>query len=355
MRKHSVTVLWFALLCAALVVSVILTVSIGAVKIAPETVYRMLYTQLTAGNALDSDLWTRAQYHIVWDIRLPRVFMGLAAGAGLAMCGAAMQALVLNPIADPFILGVSSGASAGAALALLSSFNFKSMGGGTSLVSLMAFLGALLASGLVYSMSRAGGGFRILPVALLLSGTAINAVMGAVTNLLIFLAKSPESIATVYYWQMGSIASAQWKTLPVPLAAVCLGGLGFFLCGTQFNLMMLGDEDASALGIQVNRFRTAMMFIVALVVASLVSVTGVIGFIGLMVPHLVRMLFRTSDNRIIIPGSALCGALYLIWADTGARRLFGSTEVPLGIITAFVGAPFFVFLLIRRRMTGHGA
>jgi iron complex transport system permease protein len=352
MKKRPVTVLIFIILCAALFVSVVFTVSIGAVKIAPDTVYRMLYTQLTAGNAIDSGLWTRAQYHIVWDIRLPRVFMGVAAGAGLAMCGAAMQALVLNPIADPFILGVSSGASAGAALALLSSLSFY---GGASLVSLMAFLGALLASALVYSMSRVGGGFRILPVALLLSGTAINAVMGAVTSLLIFLAKSPESIATVYYWQMGSIASAQWKTLPLPLIAVGAGGVGFCLCAAHFNLMMLGDEDAAALGIHVNRFRTAMMFVVAFMVASLVSVTGVIGFIGLMVPHLVRMLFRTSDNLIIIPGSALLGALYLIWADTGARRSFGSTEVPLGIITACVGAPFFVFLLIRRRMTGQGA
>jgi iron complex transport system permease protein len=158
----------------------------------------------------------------------------------------------------------------------------------------------------------------------------------------------------VYYWQMGSIAAAQWKTLPPPFFATGIAAVIFFLCAPRFNLLMLGDEDAAAMGMNVNLFRTGMMLAVAFVVGSLVSVTGVIGFVGLMVPHLVRMMLRTSDNHLVIPASILFGALYLIWADTGARGLFGSAELPLGIITAFIGAPFFVSLLIRQRLTGQG-
>jgi iron complex transport system permease protein len=350
-RKKSRIAVLVVVLAIVLCVSVIWTISIGPVKIPPETVYMILRKQLLSGDALVSELWSKAQFHIVWDIRVPRVLMGMLTGAGLAMCGAVMQALVLNPIADPFILGVSSGASAGAALALLTPVAWF---GGTGQVTIMAFLGAIAASVLVYTMSLIGSGTRLQAVAVLLSGTAVNAIMTAVTNFLIFLAKSPESIATVYYWQMGSLASAQWQTLFLPMRAVIVGAVIFMLCGTRFNLLMMGDEDAIALGVRVHRFRTLMMLVVALVVASLVSVVGVIGFVGLMIPHLVRMLIGASDNRIVIPVCVLMGALYIIWADAGARGLFESVEVPLGIITAFIGAPFFVSLLLRQRLIGKG-
>lgn len=341
----------FAALLLLLLVSVVLTISIGSVDLDAATVYGILQKQLTQGNAADSPLWTKGQYHIVWDIRVPRVLMGLLTGAGLAVCGAAMQAIVINPIADPYVLGVSSGASAGAAFALLTPIALFQ---GGQQVTVFAFIGAILASGLVYTMSRLGRGASIQPASLLLSGTAINAVMTAVTNLLIFLAKSPESIATVYYWQMGSIASAQWKTLPVPTVGVALGITVFCLSATRMNLMMMGDEDATAMGVNVNRFRRVTALFVAFVVASLVSVTGVIGFVGLMIPHLVRMLMGTSDNRVVLPGCALFGALFLVWADAGARSFFGAAELPLGIITAFTGAPFFIFLLVKQRMAGRG-
>ncbi|MDR1105669.1 MAG: iron ABC transporter permease [Treponema sp.] len=344
----------FVLLAVALVISLILTVSIGSVRISANVAYKILKANLFSGNMgsiIESTEWTKSQFHIVWNIRAPRVLMGVFAGAGLAVSGAVMQALTLNPIADPFILGVSSGGSAGAALALLTTISFF---GGYGEVTIMSFLGASLASLMVYGMSRLGNSSRIQPVALLLSGAAVNAVMSAITNILIFLAKSPESIAAVYYWQMGSIASAQWKTLTLPAVAVAGSVLWFSLNGSRFNLLMMGDEDAIALGLNVNRFRTLMMLTVAFVIGSLVSVTGVIGFIGLMVPHLVRMALGVTDNRVVIPGCALFGAFYMIWADTGARGLLGATEIPLGIITAFAGAPFFIFLLLRQRMTGKG-
>ncbi|MDR1302930.1 MAG: iron ABC transporter permease [Treponema sp.] len=349
MKRRIVAV--FMLLPAVLIGSVVLTVSIGAVSIDAGVVYKILKVQLFGTAPAGGSEWTTPQFHIVWHVRVPRVLLGMFTGAGLAICGAAMQALTLNPIADPFILGVSSGGSAGAALALLTPIMLFS---GSGQVTVMAFIGASLASLLVYAMSRLGDSTRIQPVALLLSGTAVNALMSAVTNILIFLAKSPESIATVYYWQMGSIASAQWKTLPLPAFAVTGSILFFTLNGSRFNVLMMGDEDAVALGLNVQEFRTHMMLISAFVVGSLVSVTGIIGFVGLMVPHLVRMALGITDNRVVIPACALSGALYLIWADAGARGFFGAAEIPLGIVTAFVGAPFFVFLLLRQRMTGRG-
>ena len=204
-----------------------------------------------------------------------------------------------------------------------------------------AFLGALLSAWVVYFMAKMAGGGQLRPVTLLLSGTAVNAVMSAVTSFLIFLAKSPESIAAVYNWQMGSIAAAQWKNLALPAAGVLGGTAVFTACGGYFNMMMMGDEDAAAMGLAVRRFRFLMFALCSLVVASLVSVTGIIGFVGLVVPHMVRFLAGTSSNRLVMPLSALGGGIYLVWADALARSAFGAAELPLGIVTAFAGAPFF--------------
>ena len=172
--------------------------------------------------------------------------------------------------------------------------------------------------------------------------------MSAVTSFLIFLAKSPESIAAVYNWQMGSLAAAQWKTLLLPAVGTTTGIAVFTLCGTRFNMLMMGDEDAAAMGLRVKPFRALMFLVCAVLVASLVSVTGVIGFVGLVVPHAVRLLSGTSDCRAVIPLSALLGGIYLVWADALARSAFGAAELPLGIITAFIGAPFFLYLMARR-------
>lgn len=303
------------------------------------------------GAGIAGGLWSRPHYQIIWNIRLPRVLFGVFCGAGLAICGAVMQALVLNPIADPYILGVSSGASAGAAWALLMPLPFMA---GQYQTTLMALAGALFSSFTVYFMARAAGGGKLQPVALLLSGTAINAVMSAVTSFLIFLAKSPESIAAVYNWQMGSLAPAQWKTLTFPGLTVLAGLCLFIFNAGSLNLLMMGDEDAAALGVAVKAFRSLMFCVCSVIVASLVSVTGLIGFVGLVVPHIVRLLAGTNNNRIVLPLSALFGGTYLIWADAAARSAFGSAELPIGIITAFAGAPMFLYLMVKKRYGGAG-
>ena len=342
--------LMFPVLTVFLVFSVLYVVSIGSTQISLKTVYQILTDQIfLRGRGTEAGFFDRASYQIIWNIRFPRVLFGLCCGAGLSVCGAAMQALVLNPIADPFVLGVSSGASAGAAFALLVPIPvFR----GQYHTTTIAMIGALLAFLVVYEMAKAGGGGKIQPVALLLSGTAVNAVMSAVTSFLIFMAKSQESISAVYNWQMGSVASAQWNSLWIPMAGVMTGCIVFISQSGKLNLMMMGDEDAAAMGVNVKRFRSIMFVICAIVVASLVAVTGIIGFVGLMVPHLVRLLSGTSNNKIIIPLSALFGASYLIWADAAARSLFGAAELPIGIITAFTGAPFFFYLMMVRSRKG---
>lgn len=342
----------FLVLFAVLLFSIIYTISIGSTDIPFMSVFGIIKDHLFQNDReLEAGIWTVPFFQIVWNIRLPRVIFGVLCGAGLAICGAAMQALVLNPIADPYVLGVSSGASAGAAWALLMPLPFFE---GQYQTTIMAFAGAMLSAFVVYYMAKRAGGGRLQPVTMLLSGTAVNAVMSAVTSFLIFRAKSPESIAAVYNWQMGSLAAAQWRTLILPAVGVIGGCVIFTLCGNKFNMMMMGDDDATAMGLRVKTFRTLMFLVSSIVVASLVSVTGVIGFVGLVVPHVVRLAARTSDNRIIIPLSALLGGIYLVWADAFARSAFGAAELPLGIVTAFVGAPFFMFLMIKNGYGGSG-
>lgn len=349
-KQHLRNLAVLIILLVGLAVSVVGTISIGSAQIPVGHVYGILTDKLFHhGAGVAAGQWTTSEFQIVWNVRLPRVLFGVLCGAGLSICGAVMQCLVLNPIADPYVLGISSGASAGAAFAMLAPLPLFL---GTYQTTWTALLGAMLAAFVVYQMAKAGGGGQIRPVTLLLSGTAVNAVMSAITSLLVFLAKSQESIAAVYNWQMGSLAAAQWQSLRLPCIGILSTAVIFTLNGKNFNLMMMGDDDAAALGLDVKRFRTAMFGACTFAVATLVSVTGIIGFVGLMVPHLVRMLTGSSDNSIIIPYSGLFGAVYLIWADAVARGLFHPAELPLGIITAFVGAPFFLFLLLRRQNGG---
>ncbi|WP_185967458.1 iron ABC transporter permease [Clostridium sp. HBUAS56010] len=339
-------ILLFPLLIAALFATIVFVIAKGSTDIPLSTVYGILTDQIFhGGKELKEGLWARPDYQIIWNIRLPRVLFGALCGAGLALCGAVMQALVLNPIADPYILGISSGASSGAACALLLPIPFFH---GPYQTVIMAMAGALLSSAFVYTTARISGGGTLRPVTLLLSGMAVNAVMSAVTGFLIFAAKSSESIAAVYNWQMGSLAAAQWTTLPVPALGVLSGICICVFQSGKLNLMMMGDEDAAALGLSVKHFRVGMFIICSVIVASLVCVTGIIGFVGLVVPHVVRMLIRSSNNRLVLPLSALLGAIYLLWADSAARSAFHAAELPIGVITAFVGAPFFLYLMVKK-------
>lgn len=351
MKKKGWNMFLFIGLSAAVILSLICTVSIGSTNMPFSEVNGIIQDHLFFGDAkINAGTYLESHFQIVWNVRLPRSIFALLVGAGLAICGSAMQALVLNPIADPYILGISSGASAGAALALLAPLG--ALNGQYSTTS-FAFAGALFSSFIVYFLAKQAGGGKLQPITLLLSGTAVNAVMSSITSFLIFRAKSPESIAAVYNWQMGSISAAQWRVLLIPAIFVGIGTIIFTGMGSRFNMMMMGDEDAVVMGLRVRPFRAVMFILCSFIVASLVSITGIIGFVGLVVPHVVRLISNTSDNRIVIPMSALVGAVYIMWADAFARSAFGMVELPLGIVTAFVGAPFFMYLMIRNNYGGR--
>ncbi|MBQ6671343.1 MAG: iron ABC transporter permease [Firmicutes bacterium] len=352
MKHRTWHIFLYVILAVLLVFTLIYTVGVGATEISFKDVYSILTDRVFNGGArIAAGEFDDVTFKIVWLIRLPRTLFALLVGVGLSICGAAMQALVLNPIADPYVLGVSSGASAGAAIALLAPIGFIEWQYQTTT---FAFAGALFSAFVVYILAKRAGGGKLQPVTLLLAGTAVNAVMSAITSYLVFRAKSPESIAAVYNWQMGAISAAQWKTLSIPAVLVCVGLVIFTIMGSRFNMIMMGDEDAAAMGMRVKLFRSTMFIVCSVVVASLVSITGIIGFVGLVVPHVVRLLSRTSDNRVVMPMSALFGASYIMWADAFARSSHGASELPLGIVTAFIGAPFFMFLMIKNRYGGRG-
>ncbi len=275
---------------------------------------------------------------ILWSIRLPRVLMAALSGAGLSLVGAAIQALVRNPMADPWLLGVSSGASLGAVLVLVSGL---SLFGGLSL-QIFAFFGASLASGLIYFFSRRSQIFS--STRLIFSGLAISFCLEALTQVVIFTAARKGEVQNVMFWTMGSLGSVESSDLLVPSLALLAGFSFLFRSRTKLNIACLSELKAFSLGLDLQRFRRNVFLVSAALTAVLVSVTGSIGFVGLMVPHVLRLLLG-NDYRLLIPGCLLGGASFMIAADALARSFFSPQEIPIGIITALLGSPIFLWLM----------
>nr|WP_257573188.1 iron ABC transporter permease [Streptomyces sp. JJ66] len=332
---------------ALLAASLTAGLGIGSVSVPPGEVWGII------GHGLGVDwsqpVWSPARETIVWDVRAPRVLLGAVTGAGLAVVGAAMQALVRNPLAEPYLLGVSSGASLGAVLVIVSGVSLF----GTVSLSVAAFAGALLALLLVYSTARTGG--RITSTRLILSGVAIAAVLTAVMNLVLLTAERGNEARTVLSWTLGGLGGVQWDTLWLPAAALLAGLAVLLVQSRSLNLLLTGEESATTLGLDVARFRARMFVLLSLVTGVLVASAGPIGFVGLMLPHLVR-LFVGGDHRRVLPTAALGGAVFLIWADVAARTIAAPMEIPVGVLTALCGGPFFLWLLRRdaRRSTDRG-
>jgi len=244
-------------------------------------------------------------------------------------------------LADPYILGVTSGASTGAAASIL--FGVGSALGASSLTG-SAFAGALLASILVFTLARAGG--QVTSTRLLLAGVAVGYVLSAVTSFLIFASDSPEGARSVLFWLLGSLSLARWSTLGIAAAAVAVCAAMLLMWGRRFDALAIGDTTARALGVHPDRFRVQALLVVSLCVGAAVAVSGGIGFVGLVVPHVARLCVGGAHRRVL-PVAALIGAIFLIWADVLARVAFAPRELPLGIVTAALGAPF-LFILVRR-------
>lgn len=323
----------------ALVATAVLGVGVGSVRIGPTTVLSVVAERL--GIAHGGPVASPAETNIVWLLRVPRVLAGIAVGAALSVAGATIQALVRNPLADPYLLGISSGASAGAAAQML--FGVSAAAGAAALAG-SAFVGSLVAIALVFAISRIGG--RLIPARLVFGGIAVGLALGALTNLMVFFADSRDGVRAVLFWMLGSLGQSRWDVLAL-LWMVTLGCcLLLWGWSRRLDAIALGEDTARSLGTDPTRFRTVAVLVVALLVATSVSVSGAIGFVGLVVPHLARRLVG-AGHRLLLPVSALLGAVLLVWADTLARSVVSPAELPLGVLTALIGTPLLIVLVHR--------
>lgn len=329
------------ILLVVLIASIILCVGIGPVSIPFKTVWRvMLYRMFGIGDISDVSNSTQ---NIVWFLRAPRVLLGVLVGICLSVSGVAMQAFTKNPLASPYVLGISSGASCGAVLAMATGvLTFL----GTYATSIGAFAGAMLSILIVYSLAKTGR--DVAPIKLVLVGTAVTAMFTAFTNFMVYKAPDDSKVRQVTFWMLGSVAGAEWEDL-IPLAVIFIPGIvTLYAMANSMNALMMGESSAVTLGINVNLVRKLNVFVAALMTGVAVAVAGSIGFVGLVIPHIVRSVVG-ADHRKVIPLSVLVGGIYLIWVDVGARMFDIPSEIPIGIITSMLGAPFFLWMIKVRR------
>ena len=333
--RHVRTAAAMTLLVVVLAVAIVAGVAFGAVSIAPGDVLAAI------GRALLGQSGGLADTLIV-SVRLPRVLLAALVGAALAGAGTLYQALFRNPLADPYILGVSSGAGLGAMIALTATTGAMAWRFGA--VPLAAFAGALLTMLLVVRLASLGG--RLEATSLLLAGVALSYTLAALTSFVMVFAR--EQMAAIVYWMMGGLSAASWPYLAMIAPMFALGIIVPLLSTRELNLMLLGDERAGHLGLSVERFKLVTLASASLLTAAAVAVSGLIGFVGLMTPHIVRLVLG-PDHRRLLPASLLAGAIVLVLADLVARVILRPVEIPVGIVTAVLGGPFFIWLLVRGR------
>jgi iron complex transport system permease protein len=333
------TVPWAAAAAVALLTSVVLAVAVGPADLAPGDVWRSVATHLGLGDVLGLAPLDRLPDAMVWQLRLPRVLTAAAVGAGLAVCGVVMQSLTRNPLADPYLLGLSSGASLGAAAVLVL--------GATVLLPVAAFVGATAALVATLALAAASGR-AISPARTVLAGLAVGQLAAAATSFVIFWSAEGDQYREILSWLMGSVAGATWTSVAVAGGAALLLGTALACTGSLLDAFTFGDTAAATLGVPVARVRWVLLVGVALLTGALVSQSGSIGFVGLILPHAVRLLVG-ARHRALLPLSALAGGTFLVWADTLARTAFEPRELPVGIVTAAIGAPVFAALLWRGR------
>lgn len=320
------------------VLVLVLSAAIGPVAVSLLDAAKIVIGHLVPGMPWMSDgSLTPLQDQAVWQFRVPRSLLAALSGAGLALAGAMMQAVVRNPLAEPYILGVSSGASVGAVLVIVS-------GGATFLgltMSGAAFVGAMVACILVAMLARIRG--ELSPTRMILAGVALGALLSAVTSYLT-LTTDAQNVVSVMFFLLGSVSAADMSSLLIPAVALAIACIAVFGLSRSMNALLAGDESAMAVGVRTTRLRGLLLVLASLLTGAIVAVSGGIGFVGLVVPHMARLLVG-SDHRRMLPITVLGGALFLMVADLLARTVAMPTEIPLGILTAFVGAPFFLWLM----------
>lgn len=329
------------LLVAGLVFSVLASITFGNADISVTEVYKVILYELFHVDAF-SAYAEGAVHDVVWLIRFPRVLLAIAVGMGLSVCGIVMQAVVKNPLADPYVLGVSSGAYLGAAAAIILGIGAVF---GENAMGIMSFLGAVAASFAVMFISGMGG--KSNAGKLILAGMAISSVCSAFANFIIYISQNRDATTQISYWSMGSLATADWDNVPLILPIMIVATLIFWSQYRKLNLMLLGDDTAITLGTDLHKARMLYMVLASFMVGFAVYAAGMIGFVGLIIPHAMRMLFGT-DHKRLIPLSALSGAIFLIWADVACRIILDNSEIPIGILVSLIGAPCFIYLMVRK-------
>ncbi|MFW0784440.1 iron chelate uptake ABC transporter family permease subunit [Gordonia sp. CPCC 206044] len=322
---------------AILVVSLAMSITIGVADLSVVDVGRVVGSHLGGG---DSGL-SAIRDGIVWELRLPRALMAAVCGAGLALCGVVMQSLLRNALADPYVLGVSSGASTGAVVVVV-----LGLGGGALSLSLGAFVGAIGSFAAVMALAAGAGGGTSRIV---LAGVAGTQLFSSLTSFIVISSADAESTRGILFWLLGSLSGVDWTDVAVGAVVV---GVGTVFCLTQaaaLDAFTFGENAAAALGIGVRGVRTALLCVVALVTAALVSAVGAIGFVGLVLPHATRLIVGTRHRRLL-PVVVITGAIFMVWVDTIARTVFAPQEVPVGVVTALIGVPVFAMLLFRMRV-----
>jgi iron complex transport system permease protein len=334
LKRVIVTSLLLGLLLTAII---LLSTMIGSARIDPLHSLRILFLSLMGMKGAESE----TEKAIILSVRFPRTLLAGLVGAGLSVSGAVFQALLRNPLADPYILGVSSGAAVGAILAMMTGLSAFSFG-----IPLASSLGALLTIIAVFYFGRQEG--KLHPNTLLLAGVIISSFLSALIMFFISISQR-EELRSIVFWLMGDFSLSSYEALWITLPYILLGFFLLYLHSRQLNLILLGEENALQLGVNVERLKWISYFLASLTAAASVSMCGLIGFVGLIVPHSVRLLFG-PDHRLLLPCSALLGASFLIASDTIARTLLGPVELPVGVVTAAFGGPFFIYLLRTRKV-----
>ncbi|MFC4799366.1 FecCD family ABC transporter permease [Neobacillus sp. GCM10023253] len=329
-----------------LLFSGVISLSLGSANLPLSQVWGILLHQLPFLHSLIDSNWPESAEQIILKVRLPRVFLAILVGACLSLAGAGFQGVLRNPLADPYTLGVASGSAVGAAFIILFGYHTSLFGNWT--IPLVAFVTGLISLLVVLRLANVHGKFKLETI--ILSGVVVSAFLGSLVSFMVSM--SDQVVNEIVFWLMGSLALRGWSFTFVLMPYLAIGIVVLLSYGRTLNLFALGERQAAHLGVNIKRTRLVVLVVSTLITAAAVSIVGTIGFVGLVVPHLVRLIVG-PDYRLLLPLSVIFGAIYVLWADTIARTLLSPTEIPLGVVTAFLGAPFFAYLLRRsKQMTG---
>jgi iron complex transport system permease protein len=337
------TAKYIIILLIILVVLIILSSAAGAANLSIKTTLKTLASAFPGiRNLINMADVSPQDFKVIFDIRLPRIFMAIIVGIALSSSGVIFQGIFRNPMADPYIIGVSAGAAFGATIGLIfaGAVRFVNL----SITSIFAFLGAIGVTFLVYNISKIKGKISVLT--LLLSGVALSSLLSSLISFIMIYRTN--DLVKVYFWIMGGLSNSSWANFIVimPIIVVTLVASSFFM--RDLNVMSLGDERANQLGVQTNKIKQVLLILASIMAAAAVSVSGIIGFIGLITPHIMRIIVG-PDHKVLYPSSAISGGIVLLLSDTLARTLLSPREIPVGIITSIIGVPFFIYLLIKTK------